>query len=163
MMNEPPAPPVLQALPSDAALRHAETDAELRACWPVMRQLRPRLASADEFVTRVGRMRLAGYRLLAAWQEAQVVALGGYRLQENLVYGRFLYLDDLVTDETARGQQWGARILQQVIGIAEQACCATFVLDTSVANTGAQRFYARQGLSNKAMGFSLAIPPGRHA
>lgn len=36
-------------------------------------------------------------RLLAGWQSQQVLGLAGYRIQENLLYGRFLYLDDLVT------------------------------------------------------------------
>lgn len=140
------------------AMRHADTDAELRACWPVMQQLRPHLRDANDFVARVHRMRADGYRLLAAWQGDEVQALGGYRLQENLVYGRFLYLDDLVTRDTARGQQWGARMLQHVIGLAEHAGCAQFVLDTGVANAGAQRFYAREGLANRALGFGRSLP-----
>lgn len=152
-------PPPLQPMPADTALRHADTEAELRACWPVMQQLRPHLQSAEDFIARVQRMRGDGYRLLAAWRGAQALALGGYRLQENLVYGRFLYLDDLVTHDTVRGQHWGARILQNVIGIAERAGCAAFVLDTGVTNIGAQRFYARQGLANRAIRFSQPVTP----
>lgn len=158
MTTEELAPPhTLQALPPDTTLRHADTDAELRACWPVMQQLRPHLGGAQDFIERVQRMRSDHYRLLAAWRGTHVLALGGYRLQENLVYGRFVYLDDLVTLDTERGQHWGARILHHVIGIAERAQCNGFVLDTGIANVGAQRFYARQGLANQATRFSLAL------
>lgn len=158
MTTEELAPPhTLQPMPPDTTLRHADTDAELRACWPVMQQLRPHLDGAGDFIARVHRMRSEHYRLLAAWRGAQVLALGGYRLQENLVYGRFLYLDDLVTLDTERGQHWGARILHNVVGIAKRAGCAGFVLDTGIANVGAQRFYARQGLANQATRFSLAL------
>lgn len=150
-------PHTLRAMPLDTTLRHADTDAELRACWPVMQQLRPHIAGAEDFVARVQRMRADNYRLLAAWRGARVLALGGYRQQENLVYGSFLYLDDLVTLDTERGQHWGARILRNVIGIAERAGCVGFVLDTGIANLGAQRFYARQGLANQATRFSLAL------
>ena len=38
-------------------LRHAETDAEVAACFPVMTLLRPHLTGADELVARVGRQR----------------------------------------------------------------------------------------------------------
>ena len=150
-----PAPP--RPLPPETTLRHAETDAELHACWPVMHQLRPHLADADDFIARVHRMRADGYRLLAAWQGAQALALGGYRLQENLVYGRFLYLDDLVTLDSARGQHWGQQVIVAVQAIASQADCAHFVLDTGITNTGAQRFYARQGLANNAIRFSSPV------
>ncbi len=159
MPNDLPIQPPPFPAPPDAALRHAETFTELRACWPVMQQLRPHLANADDFIARVHCMRAGGYRLLAAWRGGQVLALGGYRLQVNLVYGRFLYLDDLVTLDSVRGQRWGERMLAAVQGIAAQAGCARFVLDTGVSNTGAQRFYARQGLENRALGFSCALNP----
>ena len=69
-------------------LRHAETDAELAACFPVMRELRPHLSDPASFVTRVHRQRAAGYRLLAAWRGDEPVGLAGYRMQENLIRGR---------------------------------------------------------------------------
>lgn len=154
----------LASPPLDAILRHAETDAELRACWPVMQQLRPHLQSADDFIARVHRMRNDGYRLLAVWQGDTPRALAGYRLQENLVYGgRFLYVDDLVTDEAARGTQWGARLIEATTRIAEQADCARFVLDTGLSNALAQRFYFRQGLLTEAIRFGRTLGAGAAA
>ena len=147
-----------------AALRHADTDVELRACWPVMQQLRPHLHSADDFIVRVHRMRTEGYRLLAVWQGDAVRALAGYRLQENLVYGgRFLYIDDLVTDEAARGGQWGARLIEATTRIAEEAGCVRLVLDTGLSNALAQRFYFRQGLLTEAMRFCRRLAQGAAA
>ncbi|TAL99672.1 MAG: GNAT family N-acetyltransferase, partial [Pusillimonas sp.] len=68
-------------------LRHAETDEELRACFDVMHELRPRLPDASDFLTRVKRMRQAkGYRLLAVWQLDMPVALAGYEVSENLIH-----------------------------------------------------------------------------
>jgi hypothetical protein len=74
---------------SAVTLRHAETDTEIAACFPVMVLLRPHLA-AEEFVTRVRRQHGAGYRLLAAWRDGVPVALAGYRIEENLIHGRFI-------------------------------------------------------------------------
>lgn len=145
-------------LPPGTALRHAEDAAALRACWPVARQLRPQLAGIDDYLERVQRMREHSYRVLAAWRGDQVLALAGYRLQDNLVYGRFLYVDDLVSDETVRGQGWGARLIAATRELAAQAGCARFVLDTALANTAAQRFYAAQGLANLATRFCCAVP-----
>jgi len=148
----------LSPRPIDAALRHAETDAELRACWPVMQQLRPHLQGPDDFIARVRRMRADGYRLLAVWQGDSPRALAGYRLQENLVYGgRFLYVDDLVTDEAARGTQWGARLIEATTRIADEAGCVRFVLDTGLSNALAQRFYFRQGLLTEAIRFGRTL------
>lgn len=137
----------------DAALRDVDTEAQLRACYPVMKELRPHLRTEDEFVARVARQRQQGYRILAAWQGDKVVALAGYRLQDNLVYGSFLYVDDLVAGEAARSQRWGARLLDRLTRVAEQARCDKLVLDTGLSNALAQRFYFRQGLLPGAMRF----------
>ena len=69
-------------------LRHAETDAEVAACFPVMTLLRPHLTGADELVARVARQRKAGYRILGAWREGAPVAVAGYRTEENLIQDR---------------------------------------------------------------------------
>ena len=141
-------------------LKDVETADQLRACYPVMKELRPHLESEDEFVTRVTRMGEQGYRILAAWDDGEVVALAGYRLEENLVYGRFLYVDDLVAGEKTRGQGWGARLLDRLTVYADQAECVKLVLDTGLANARAQRFYFREGLMTGAMRFGKFLKAG---
>ncbi|MBB5390843.1 MULTISPECIES: GNAT family N-acetyltransferase [unclassified Herbaspirillum] len=142
---------------ADSALRHADADDERRACYAVMRELRPHLDSEDAFIERIGRAADESYRILAAWEGGQVMALAGYRFQENLVYGKFLYVDDLVSAEHARGKRWGERLLKALEAVAAQAGCARLVLDTGMANALAQRFYFRQGLLTGAMRFGKAI------
>ena len=142
-------------------LRHADTQEALRACYVVMKQLRPHLQSEAEFLERVARQAAEGYRLLAEWQDDQPVALAGYRLQENLVYGKFLYVDDLITTEAARGSRCGARLLDALSDIAAQSGCARLTLDTGLANALAQRFYFRQGLLSSSMRFSKSITPAQ--
>jgi ribosomal protein S18 acetylase RimI-like enzyme len=143
-----------------AALRDVETVEELRACYPAMRELRPHLETEDDFVARVTRMREQGYRILAAWEQGEVVALAGYRLQENLVYGRFLYVDDLVAVEKSRSQRWGAHLLTRLTSYAEREACVKLVLDTGLSNALAQRFYFREGLLPGAMRFGKLLTAG---
>lgn len=142
---------------TEATLRHLETPQELRACLPLMRELRPHLDESDDFIERVARMRGQGYRLLAAMDAGQAVALAGYRLQENLVYGRFLYVDDLVVANGRRGERWGASLLQALDATARDSGCARLVLDTGLANALAQRFYFRAGLLTSAIRFSKSV------
>ena len=138
-------------------LRIVETEEQLRACYPVMKELRPHLVSEDEFVQRIMRQHEQGYRILAAWEGDEAVALAGYRLQENMVYGPFLYVDDLISAERHRSQRWGARLLDQLTAHAEQAGCARLILDTGLTNGLAQRFYFRQGLLPGALRFGKIL------
>ncbi|MGA8381703.1 MAG: GNAT family N-acetyltransferase [Stellaceae bacterium] len=144
---------------SELAIRHAETVAEIAACYPVMALLRPHLAAADELVARVMRQRDAGYRLLAVWRAGAPVALAGYRFEENLIHGQFVYVDDLVTAEGERGAGLGARLLDRVAEIGREAGCGRLVLDTALDNVLAHRFYYRQGLLARALRFSRAVEP----
>ncbi|SMF47925.1 Acetyltransferase (GNAT) family protein [Tistlia consotensis] len=132
-------------------------EAEIAACFPLMRQLRPHLASAEELAERWRRQAAEGYRLLGLWAEDTPLALAGYRLQENLVYGRFLYLDDLVTLEGARGRGHGARLIEHLKQEASRLGCARLVLDTPLDNVLGHRFYYRQGLLARALRFGLAL------
>ena len=105
-----------------------------------MRQLRPHLADPADFTARVRRMAAQRYRLLGAWRGDEPLALAGYRLDENLIYGSFLYVDDLVTHESSRGRNLGARLLDALTESARRAGCAKLVLDTGLSNALAQRF-----------------------
>lgn len=134
-------------------MKIVETEQELRACYPVMKELRPHLASPEAFVAQITRQRGQNYHILAVWEGDEVVALAGYRYQENTVYGRFLYVDDLVTAERHRSRRWGALLLAKLTVFAEEAQCARLVLDTALTNVQAQRFYFREGLLPGALRF----------
>lgn len=138
-------------------MKIVETEQELRACYAVMKELRPHLASEDAFVAQVLRQYQQQYRILAVWERDAVVALAGYRYQENTVYGRFLYVDDLIASESHRNRRWGALLLERLSEMAQQAQCARLVLDTALSNVLAQRFYFRQGLLPGALRFGKVL------
>ena len=135
-------------------LRHAEGRADLAACFPVMHELRPHLADAAQFIERVARQSQAGYRLLAAWDGDAVIGLAGYRPEENLIYGRFMYVDDLVVAASDRRGGIGARLLDAVRDECRRSHIPTLVLDTAIDNSLAQRFYFRYGMLARGLRFS---------
>lgn len=134
-------------------LSYIDTDQDFLASFTAMHALRPHIDGATAFAAQVRRQAEQGYRLLAAWQGDQVVALAGYRLQENLLYGRFLYVDDLAAVENARGQGLGSHLLEELRDEAGRQACAHLVLDTGLGNALAQRFYFRQGMLSKGLHF----------
>jgi len=122
-----------------------------------MRQLRPHLASADEFLQRWQRQTTDGYRLEGLFDGSQAVALAGYRVQENLVHGRFLYVDDLVTDTSLRGKGHGERLMAHLRERARALGCGKLVLDTPLSNALGHRFYFRCGMLASSLRFNLPI------
>lgn len=143
---------------SAADLRYLDHEEEIRASYPLMRQLRPQLDSAQAFVQRWQHQRTQGYRLLALWNGTQPVGLAGFRVQDNLVHGRFVYVDDLVIDASCRSQGYGKRLIEALKAEAKALGCSKLLLDAAMGNALGHRFYYRQGLLATALRFSMILP-----
>jgi GNAT superfamily N-acetyltransferase len=135
-------------------IRIAESDEEVAACFPVMRQLRPHL-EADEFVSMIRKRMPADYKLAYVEVDGRPVAIAGYRITEKLSTGRFLHVDDLVTDEASRSKGYGARLLEWLRDQARAAACRSLQLDTGVQRKDAQRFYEREGMRLSAYHYEI--------
>jgi len=150
-------------MPTSLRFVHLDTPDSLLPAFDVMRQLRPHLKDAHVFAAQVTGQRAEGYRLLAAENDVgSVVGLAGYRTLTNLLYGRFVYVDDLVVDGTLQRDGIGAQLLDAVRQHAREAGCAHFVLDTGLHMPLAQRFYFRNGLLARGMHFVEALSPLSH-
>lgn len=138
-------------------LQHLDSEAALAASFDLMRVLRPQLSSPAAYVAQVARQTEQGYRLLAAWDAERIVGLAGYRTLENLLYGHFIYVDDLVVCPQLQRSGVGARLLSAVRDEAVQRQCEHLVLDTGLHMPLAQRFYFRQGLLARGMHFTQRL------
>ncbi|MDR5774703.1 GNAT family N-acetyltransferase [Caballeronia sp. LP006] len=134
-------------------IRHLDTPADWTRAFSVMKQLRPHLTDATAFCTQLRAQHEQGYRLIAASDADTVLGLAGYRTQMNLIYGRFVYVDDLVVTNELQRSGIGASLLDAVRNIARESDCAHFVLDTGLHMALAQRFYYRNGLLARGMHF----------
>jgi GNAT superfamily N-acetyltransferase len=138
-------------------IRYAEDETAVRACYALMRQLRPHLDTVDEYLVRWRRQVKEGYRILAVWQDGRPVALAGIRVQHNMINGRFLYVDDLVTDAEARSHGHGAALMDRLKDEARALDCRRLTLDTALDNVFAQRFYYRNGLLARGLHFGMPV------
>lgn len=132
-------------------------EAEIGACYELMRQLRPHLKSQEEFIARWRRQSAESYRIVALWGGGGPVALAGYRVTENLIHGKFLYVDDLISDQSERGRGHGAQLLDKLKAEGRTLGCTKLVLDTGLDNFLAHRFYFRQGLLAQALRFNIPL------
>lgn len=136
-----------------------EAQADCIASFAVMQQLRPHLTDAVRFAEQIQRQRQNGYRLLAAREHGKVIGLAGYRLMENTLYGRFIYVDDLVVDAALQRRRLGEQLLDRVREETRARGYRYLVLDTGMHMALAQRFYFRQGLLPRGMHFSQDLNP----
>jgi len=134
----------------------AESDAQVLECFSTLSQLRPHLKQ-ENFLAQFHRQQQDGYQLAFADIGSHAVAVAGFRISECLAYGRFLYVDDLVVDETGRSQKYGQRIFDWLIEYAKLHNCEQLHLDSGVQRFDAHRFYLRQRMKIASHHFSLDL------
>lgn len=134
----------------------ATTREEILRCFPVMAELRPHLKES-EFVARVKRQQRAGYHLASLSEKGKVLAVAGYRYSESLSWGKFMYVDDLVTSETSRSHGYGQRLIKWLVNQAKSHDCDQFHLDSGVQRFGAHRFYLASRLDIIAYHFAMKL------
>lgn len=137
-------------------IRIAESDDEIAACFPVMLALRPHLDVAT-FVARVRGQQEAGYRLAYLSADDGPEAVAGFRLGENLAWGRFLYVDDLVTAPEQRSLGHGRALLAWLLQFGRDHGCGQLHLDSGAQRHDAHRFYEREGMARAGFHFSRVI------
>jgi len=134
----------------------AASDADILACWPVMAQLRPHLKEKD-FLSIVRKQIGEGYRLAFIRPKRRVEAVAGFRVLQSLAWGRFCYVDDLVTDEQVRSQGLGAELMNWLCEYARSEGCNRLELDSGVQRHAAHRFYLRHRMMISCHHFSLEL------
>jgi len=139
-------------------VKTAATDADIARLFPVMRELRPHLKDAEEFLTRVRRQDAqAGYRLIYVEDANAPVACAGFRITEYLFSGRMLYVDDLICLESHRGKGFAEALMRWMEGHGREQGCEQFHLDSGTHRLRAHHFYYRLGLSITSFHFQKAL------
>ena len=140
----------------DNVVSLARNDQEIQSCFDVMVALRPHL-QRDEFVSRVRRQQQESGYALACVTAGEVKAVAGFRISECLAWGKFLYVDDLVTATSDRSQGYGGILFDWLVAHARAAGCDEFHLDSGVQRFDAHRFYLKKRMAIEAHHFGLKL------
>ena len=138
------------------SIRLAESDSDIAACSPIMRQLRRQIPN-DRFLERIRSQESHGYQLAMASLPAGIVAVAGFRISLNLAWDRFLYVDDLVTAQRHRSRGYGGALLEWLSNYGRDAGCAQIHLDSGLQRTDAHRFYRHAGMDATGYHFARSL------
>lgn len=137
-------------------IRDLHDGAGLRAAWPLVSQLRPQLDEAS-FVDQALRQMRHGYRATLLLQDNVPLAYAGWRVQEFLVHGLHLHVDDLVSDAGSRSRGHGKALLDWLKAEGLRLGCTRLQLDSGTQRKDAHAFYLREGLRIESFHFGIAL------
>lgn len=141
----------------NAIVKLMKTDAEIMSAFCTVKQLRPHLGE-DDFLIKIKRMQATnGYHLVAVIEDNEVKAAAGYRVTESLAWGKYFYVDDLITDEVSRRKGYAKTLWNWLIEQAQIQGCEQFHLDSGVHRHDAHRFYLKGGLDITCHHFQMTL------
>ncbi len=136
------------------AVKIADTDEALRSIAPVLLQLRPDFTE-ESLIAQIKRQALSGFQIAYLEAEGRPVCVAGFIPCEKLAWGKSLYIDDLVTDETYRSHGAGKRMLDWFKTFARENGYGQIHLDSRNIRLDAHRFYVREGFSKDGFHFTF--------
>lgn len=136
----------------------AASDAEILACFPVMRPLRE-LEGPEAFLAAVRAAAREGYQLAFLADGGVPIVVAGFHLGGSLGWGRYLYVHELVARPEARSRGNGAKLLSWLIEYAREQGAGQVHLESGLQRTDAHRFYRREGFRAHALHFSRVLEP----
>lgn len=130
---------------------------DLERCYPVMKELRPHLSFADYLSIYDQSHASDGYEIVAIEDGGRIVAVMGYRFLSDFVRGKHVYVDDLVSTESARSKGLGAELLKFAEDVAARSGCKSLRLCTGIENEDGIRFYDRNGWTKRAFAYAKRL------
>ena len=116
---------------------------DLEQCFNVIQELRPHLNDCNKFITQIMRQQKEGYQMFACIANNNIVGCIGYRQLETLAWGKILYIDDLITSSTHRGNGYAKTLLDHAIDYAKLVSCDQVHLDTGYTRYDAHKLYLK--------------------
>jgi len=123
-------------------------------------ELRSHHGSVDNLTQRIDHQRATGYRIVASLDDdGNAAAVAGFRIGENTAWGRFVYVDDLVTRASARGHGHADAVMAWLDTLAREEGCDEIHLDSGVGpdREDAHRFYFRHRMRITAYHFARSV------
>jgi ribosomal protein S18 acetylase RimI-like enzyme len=120
--------------------------------FSVLKELRPHLNFDTFLKVFQDASKFDGYKLTAMKDEKnRILGLMGYRVLNDFVHGRHLYIDDLVIAEAYRSMSLGQKFLDYAENLASLNDCLNLRLCTGKENTRGMKFYEKNNWDMRAV------------
>lgn len=122
-------------------IKELRTVDEWKTAFPVMKQLRTKLDINVYLELVSDSVQKQGYRLIALYNQKEIVALCGFMPMITLYNGRFVWVCELITDRQHRSKGYGKVLLEYVHQWAIDNDYPIVSLSSGLQRIDAHRFY----------------------
>ena len=132
------------------------TEEEIKYCYEIMHQIREDL-SKNEFLLAISEQIKNGYQVVYVTENNQIICVAGFTISHKLALGKYLYIEDFVTDKSVKFFEAGKALFDFIKIYAKQQKCNSIHLDSLIQREEAHKFYLSQNMHIDSHHFSLKI------
>lgn len=125
---------------------------EMKKHHSLINQFYPKL-DEQKYISRLQEMIPKGYKQVGVFHQNQCVAVSGYWILTRLYCGRYIDVDNFIVDQQHRSAGIGKQLLHWMEEEGRQLGCRFSILDAYVENSGAHKFYHREGYQVRGFHF----------
>jgi GNAT superfamily N-acetyltransferase len=125
-------------------LKKLSTYEEMLPHWKLVRELSPQLTLSG-YKKLLKQMIPHNYYQLAAYNAGKCIAISGYWIASKFFTGKYIEVDNFVVTKHYRSKGLGKIILKRILKEGKRNGCKVCVLDSTVENFEAHKFYYREG------------------
>lgn len=133
-------------------IKYLTTKSEMLAQLPLLQQLQPWL-NENNMNEMLDDMLAHGYVMAGVFEREKCVAITGLWFITKLYTGKYMEIDNFVTDENYRSKGLGKLLTDWCIEEAKKKKCKYVMLDAYTTNHAAHKFYLREGFIIKGYHF----------
>ena len=132
------------------------TDKEYQACFPIFKDLHDGLTKED-YLNTLSELLTQDYQVVYAIDKDEVKSVAGFRIGKSFAWGKYLYIDDMVTAKHTRSSGYGKQIFLWLQEYAISENCDSIHLDSQVTRHDAHKFYINLGLIQGGYHFHMFV------
>jgi GNAT superfamily N-acetyltransferase len=92
----------------------------------------------------------SGYKVIGKYVNNKLVAILGYRMLYKFAFGKYIYIDDLITLHEYRSRGYGYQLIKWIKIESKKAGYNQIHLDMNINNHLALKFYLNNGFQARA-------------
>jgi hypothetical protein len=132
------------------------TEEEIKYCYKLMHQTNKNLSEKD-FINLVSEQIRNGYKLIYVIDNSEVICVTGFVISQKLAIGKYLHIDDFVTNKSVKSTDAAKALLDFIKIYAKQQNCTSIHLDSAIKREEAHNFYLNENMKIDSYHFSIDI------
>ncbi len=133
-------------------IREINSEKEMLSHFSKLKELSPYL-TLSQFKVMLKDMLKHGYRMAGVYDTKKCVGISGFWISTKIYSGKYVELDNVITDKKYRSMGLGKMLCDWIIAVAKKEGCKTAMLDAYTHNAAGHKFYFREGFVIKGFHF----------